>query len=72
MSHRPVSSDTPWTWGHRVRSHVGLRLLRLALWALPPCRYRSELSAALWTLNFRVQAHVAVLRSVDPTNDTVK
>ncbi len=51
-----------WPWHYRLRSHLGIWLLRAGLWTLPPCKYRAELSEALWVLSLRVQMHVAVIR----------
>lgn len=51
-----------WPWRRRFRASLGIGLLRLGLWVLPPCRYRTELSQSLWILSLRVQMHVAIVQ----------
>ena len=41
----------------RMRYWLFRKLHTLAMWFLPPGRYKRELNAMLWTMNFRVQAH---------------
>jgi hypothetical protein len=38
------------------RYYIARCLLYAAMKVMPPCRYRTELNAALWGLAFRVQA----------------
>lgn len=34
-------------------------LMTLAMWVLPPSRYKAEMNAVHWTIGLRVQAHWA-------------
>jgi hypothetical protein len=64
---RAFSAPVMWLFRPRtrfwVRSRAGLGLLRLGLWLLPACRYKTELSGLLWVLNLRVQSSVAANRA---------
>ncbi len=49
----------------RPRYFLASMLISTGMRIMPRCRYRRELSEALWGLSFRVQAHSAALRSAE-------
>ena len=51
-------SQTPF-W--RTRCNAFRVFMHMAMWCLPSCRYKRELSAAHWTLSLRVQAYNAAM-----------
>jgi hypothetical protein len=53
-THRPI-----WT----IRHHLARWLIHTGLRVMPAGRFRSEVSAALWGVNFQVMAHNAALQA---------
>jgi hypothetical protein len=47
----------------RLRYWLACKLLSTGMVIMPPCRYKTELNAALWVIGLRVQATVAAARA---------